>query len=168
MILPDEQTIRSSPAHEDAASLRLKAQARLARLSSADTSQRSAEELLYELQVHQAELEMQNEELRKSRDALEKSRDHYLELYDLAPVAYFTLLENGQISAINLTGAALLGVERDKLLRRFLSRYVAPEYRNNWQQYFTEAQKRSEKLGCELAFRRDDGTQFHAHVETLR
>lgn len=168
MIPPDGQTIRSNLPHEDTVSLRLKAQARLARLSSATTSTPSTEELLYELQLHQIELEMQNEELRNSRIALEKARDHYIEFYDLAPVAYFTLLESGQISAINLTAANLLGVERDKLLRRFLSRHVAPEDRNNWQQFFNSALGRTDKVSCELAFRRDDGSQIHAHVETLR
>ena len=168
MTAPDEQTTRPSPVHEETASSRLKTQARHARLSATDTSPRSTEEMLYEHQVHQARLEMQIEELRNARDALEKSRDYYLELYDLAPVAHVTLFDNGQISAINLTGAALLRVERDKMLRRFLSRYIAPEYRSNWQQYFSDALNRNDKLGCELAFKRDDGTQFHAHVETLR
>ncbi len=168
MILPDEQTIRSSLPHEDTLSLRLKAQARVARLSSTAASTLSAEELLYELRVHQIELEIQNEELRNSRIALEKARDHYIEFYDLAPIAYFTLLKTGQISAINLTAARLLGVERDKLARRFLSRHIAPEDRNNWQQFFTSAVSCTDKLSCELAFRRDDGSQFHAHLETLR
>lgn len=168
MVLPDGQQTGPGPAQEDTASLRLKAQARRARLSSAENSPRSAEDMLYKHQVHQAELERQIEELQNSKDALEKSRNHYMELYDLAPVAHVTLFDNGQISAINLTGAALLGVEREKIVRRFLSRYIAPEYRTSWQQYFNDTLSRNDKLGCELAFRRDDGTQFHAHVETLR
>ena len=47
--------------------------------------------LLHELQVHQVELEMQNEELRNSRVQVEAAVSRYTDIYEFAPVGYFTL-----------------------------------------------------------------------------
>ncbi len=68
--------------------------------------------LVQELQIHQIELEMQNEELKQARDEAEAERERYLDLYDFAPVGYFTLDRDGVIRQMNLTGARLLGLER--------------------------------------------------------
>ena len=48
-------------------------------------------ELIHELEVHQIELEMQNEELRQAQMDLEAARDKYTDLYDFAPVGYFSI-----------------------------------------------------------------------------
>ncbi len=86
-----------------------------------------ARRALYELRVHQIELEMQNEELRRTQEELEVARTRYFDLYDLAPVGYFTLSEHGLILVANLTAARLLGVERAALVKHLLSRFVLRE-----------------------------------------
>src|SRR5512142_816889 len=84
-----------------------------------------SDRLLHELQVHQVELEAQNQELREAHQLLEESRNRYADLYDLAPVGYVTLNPKLLIQEINLPGAALLGIERTRLIGLPFSLYVA-------------------------------------------
>ena len=87
-------------------------------------SPEDARQVLHELRVHQIELEVQNEELRRAQAELEASRARYFDLYDLAPVGYFTVSEQGLILEANLTAAGLLGVPRAALVNKPLTRFI--------------------------------------------
>lgn len=80
-----------------------------------------------ELQIHQTQLEMQNEELRTIQSELENERLKYFELYDLAPVAYFTVDNNGKIKEANLTAAAMLGLTKRDLIGKSFSQFIISE-----------------------------------------
>lgn len=144
--------------------LRRDAEAALAGASPGPLAGRPAAELLYELQVHQIELEMQNESLRQFQLALEESRDRYLDLYEFAPLGYLTLSRHGQIEAINLTGAALLGEERKKLIRRRFARRVVAEDQEIWQKHFMQAFQQEGKQVCEVRLKGSGGTIFTANL----
>jgi len=75
-----------------------------------------AQKLVHELEMHQIELEMQNDELLSTQRKLVESLDNYHELYDFAPVGYFTLDEKARIWQVNLRGADLLGIQRSELI----------------------------------------------------
>ncbi len=127
----------------------------------------SMEELLHELRVHQIELEMQNEELQRARTALEASHDRYLNLYEFAPVGYFTLTLEGEIVETNLTAAALLGVERDNLLNRHFTNWVAPEDCDRWYLLIKSAlEGEKEQKNFELRLIRGD-SYFPARLDCL-
>src|SRR5512137_1198992 len=81
------------------------------------TKVENLERLIHELRVHQIELEMQNDELRRTQEELETSRARYFDLYELAPVGYFTVNEKGLIMEANLKSSGLLGVERKLLVK---------------------------------------------------
>jgi len=127
----------------------------------------AVEEPLHEPYVHQTELETQNETVRDSQLALEKSRDHYADLYDYAPVGYLTLTRDALICDINLTGATLMGVERNKLLKRRFTNFVAPGDRDQWHRIFMHAQQSTGHQKCELEMQRGDGSHFFAKLEGL-
>ncbi len=85
------------------------------------SSDNSITHLVHELHVHQVELKAQNQELRQTQQQLEEVRDRYTNLYDFAPVGYITLNGSGRILEINLTGAAMLGWERQNIVGQTLS-----------------------------------------------
>src|SRR5659263_154851 len=49
---------------------------------------------------------------------IEEIKNRYIELYDFAPVGYFTFTHNGLIREVNLTGGVLLGLARQELMKR--------------------------------------------------
>ena len=51
---------------------------------------KSIDEIIHELEVHQIELEMQNSELKDTLSALEEAKDRYMRLYNFAPVGYIS------------------------------------------------------------------------------
>jgi PAS domain S-box-containing protein len=94
--------------------------------------------LLHELEVHQIELEMQNTELRSARDELEVLLDKYTELYDFAPVGYFTLGADGTIRLANLTAATMVGIGRSNLIGRSFAMLVAPGQRTGFKAFLKQ------------------------------
>ena len=74
------------------------------------------EEINHELEVHQIELELQNEELRETSISLQKAKDEYWQLFDLAPVGFLKLDQEGLIVDINSTAINLLEKKLLKIL----------------------------------------------------
>jgi two-component system cell cycle sensor histidine kinase/response regulator CckA len=123
--------------------------------------------LIHELQVHQIELEMQNEELHRTQRELEASRDRYSDLYDFAPVGYFTLSEKGLILEANLTSATMLRAERGRLIKRPLTRFIASEDQDIYYFHRKQLFETQAPQVCELRMVRKDGSQFWARMEAI-
>jgi diguanylate cyclase (GGDEF)-like protein/PAS domain S-box-containing protein len=111
--------------------------------------------LVHELEVHQIELEMQNAELRQVRDEVETALEMYTDLYDFAPVGYMTLDSNGIITAANLRGATLLGIERASLLGRRFGNIVTVEDRAAFTTFFDTVFVSQSRETCEVALLND-------------
>jgi len=123
-------------------------------------------ELIHELQVHQIELEMQNEELRKSQLDLEAARDRYIDLYDFAPVSYFSISEKGLILDANFMGATMLGMERGKLTGSRFSQFIAKDDQDVFYLHRQKLFKTETKQVCELKLTKKDRTEFYGQLES--
>lgn len=131
-------------------------------------TEEALQRLVHELEVHQIELEMQNSELFRAREELELSRNKYIELYDFAPVGYFTIDAHGLIVEVNLTGASLLGIERGMLLRKSLINFIGEEAdRDIFLKHLREVLKNQGNQTCEISLKKIDGTSFFAHLQSI-
>lgn len=169
-----EQTSqRTSPAD---AELRLRAQERLHEQGRALAPQATGgrhtqradnpQRLLHELQVHQVELELQNEQLEAARAWIEAALASYTELYDFAPVPYFTLNRAGTIAETNLAGARLLGIERARLIDKRLSVFVAESDRNQVAACLKSLFATQSDAQCEVSLVAKDGTRRRVEMRT--
>ena len=120
--------------------------------------------LLHELQVHQLELELQNAELQEARDRMEGLLEKYTDLYDFAPVGYFSLDAEGVIREVNLTGAILLGVERSRLVNQRLPHFVVSSSQPIFKAFMDRVFAKTGKQVCEAALRKKDATAFWASI----
>lgn len=125
-------------------------------------------EQLGELQARHVALQAQHAAMCDEQAAVQASLDRYVHLYEQAPVAYITLTYDGLIDEINLTGAELLGLGREKLRNLPFSGFVAPKDVNHWQAHLAKARAQDPNLDCELALKRADGFRSFVHVASQR
>jgi PAS domain S-box-containing protein len=123
--------------------------------------------LLHELQVHHVELQMQNEELHIARNELETALHKYTDLYDFAPVGYFTLDSRGVINSVNLRGASLVGIARARLLGKCFGLLVADEYLQIFTDFLGTVFINPDKTACEVALRNEKNHQIIVSLEAM-
>ncbi|QQS53660.1 MAG: EAL domain-containing protein [Candidatus Competibacteraceae bacterium] len=153
----------------EAAELRRRAEARLRQTlpDAGPLTRQAALRLLHELQVHQIELEIQNEELARTRDQLERSLERYVDLYDFAPVGYFTLTDDGTIRELNLTAATLLGQERARLIGRRLGVFVAEGSRPCFKAFLGQIMAGTGGESCEVALAATGAPPRYLHLRCV-
>lgn len=133
--------------------------------SMSDTDIRA---LVHELKVHQIELEMQNEELQRSRNKAEEMSEKYTDLFDFAPVGYFTFNdENGSILMVNLQGSAMLGVDRKNLIDRRFVQFITPECRGVFNDFCKKTLKSDRKQTCEVQLLKCDEPSIYVQIEGI-
>lgn len=122
--------------------------------------------LLQEVQAHQIELEMQNEALREAQSKLEESRNRYSDLYDFAPVGYFTFDGNGLILEVNLTGADQLGMERQQIIGKPFALFIAKDDQVQFRSHLRAVFQGGGRRHCEIKIE-GENAPFYAQLESL-
>jgi two-component system cell cycle sensor histidine kinase/response regulator CckA len=140
--------------------LRPKAEARLKtgeqKIPDLSSSPNELQRIIHELAVHQIELEMQQDELLQSREELEEGLERFTELYDFAPLGYFTLARDGTILQVNLTGTKLLGVDRSELIGDLFGRFLAADEIPVFNALLERVFSTNNSGSCEVTLRNDD------------
>jgi PAS domain S-box-containing protein len=161
--------------------LRQKAEELLKKKSAGTASPFSEVEsirLIHELKVHQVELEMQNDELQRARaiaevqnDELQRARaiaevanDKYIRLYDFAPSGYFTLSDKGEIIELNLSGAKMLGKDRQHLKNSLLRFFVSEETKPIFNRFLEKAFNGKVKESCDVTLLQDGNLPMYGHL----
>lgn len=132
---------------------------------SSPLSPESASLLLHDLRVHQVELEMQNDELRQTQQQLEASRARYFDLFDLAPIGYFTLSQTGLIEEANFTAAGILGVPRSALVKQQLTRFIVSADQDLYYHHRRALVATGARQVCELRMVRSSGESCWVRLE---
>jgi diguanylate cyclase (GGDEF)-like protein/PAS domain S-box-containing protein len=130
-------------------------------------SDMETQQLIHELKVHQIELEMQNDELRKAQAELEESRSKYSDLYDFAPVGYFSFDKKGLILDANLAAATELGVERGLLINNPFRAYIVKEDREIFDQHLQKVIRSCDRQTCEIKLKRKNCVEYYAQLESI-
>lgn len=123
--------------------------------------------LLHELEVHQIELEMQNEELQAAKIKAEAIAAKYTDLYDFAPVGYFTLDRNGDICELNLIGTSMLGSERSKLKNSNFMFFVSADTRPFFHDFINRIFTTQTPQSCEIQLCQKEKNTMFVHLDGI-
>ena len=141
--------------------------AKMAELNSPRTEE-DIRRLVHELEVHQIELVMQNLELHRIQEELELSRNKYAELYDFAPVSYFTFDTRGLIKEVNHAGAQMLGIDKRPLTNKpFISFIADSDGREIFSKHLKSVLQKQGVQRCEIGLKGKDGEVISAQFQSV-
>lgn len=127
-----------------------------------------AARVLHELRVHQLELEMQNQALSEARLEAEAGWERFQELYDFAPMGYFSVDQRGAILEVNLAGARLLGADRARVVDRSFARFLAPEDQAGFAAFLHQALQAGQGPPCEVSLAAEHRPRPRLRLEGAR
>lgn len=124
-------------------------------------------QILRELRLYQIELELQNDELRRTQQELQKTQKKYFDLYDFAPVGYFTFDVSGVVVDVNFAGTEMLQRPKqyviDKPMLVHFDTISRPLFFNHLDRVFQTKTRQS----CELTLRNSYGDHIPVRLESI-
>lgn len=150
--MTDQEKEEKSTSGLDAESdLRRRAETHLKKdRSRQESKDLQAQSLVFELEVHQEELKIQNEDLRRSQQETAELLHKYTDLYEFAPVGYFTIDAENTVVQANLRGAEMIGCTKSRLLDRHFGAFVYHEDLPILQDLRERCMNTGSKQSCEI------------------
>jgi PAS domain S-box-containing protein len=124
--------------------------------------------MLQELQIHQIELELQNEELKLTKANVDVGLEKFTDLYDFAPVGYFTLTADGTIQQVNLTGTSMVGVQRSRLVGKRFGLLIVPGLRTDFNHFLEQVFADDTKQSGDFELLRPDQPPLIVNIAAKR
>ncbi len=111
---------------------------------------------------------LEKKTMHQAHDEIVASRNIYAELFDFAPVAYFVFDTQGVIREANLSGGRLLGIERQLLVGRPFSSFVANEEgKEVIALHFESVVRREGMHKCDIRLSGSDGTEIFGQLQSV-
>jgi signal transduction histidine kinase len=123
--------------------------------SGSQLSELDTLKLIHELEVHQIELEIQKDELRNAWAKSEISTDKFTELYEFAPIGYFTLSKEGEIIELNHRGAEMLDKERQRCKNSRFGFFISDNNKPIFNLFLAKVFNSKTKESCEVTLSSD-------------
>lgn len=123
--------------------------------------------VVQEYKVHELELQMQNKNLQHAKDEAQEALCKYSDLFDFAPIGYFSLSEEGSILEVNHAGAYLLGVKRHLLVKRLLQSFIAVDSRDAFVLFRKRLFETGTRQSGEFILLKNREEQIHAYIEGI-
>jgi PAS domain S-box-containing protein len=130
-------------------------------------SEAEALKLVHELEVHQIELDLQNQELLLAIELAEIASVKHTELFDFAPLGYFTLDLEGKILELNLLGSKLLGKERSHLIKGSFGVFVSDDTKKTFRLFLNNVFNGKIKESCEITLASNGNSPTHVLVSGI-
>jgi diguanylate cyclase (GGDEF)-like protein/PAS domain S-box-containing protein len=148
--------------------LRKHAEALLGESPSALTSLTEVNTLFYELDTYRIELELQNDDLRTTQKNLRDSQQKYIHLYNLSPVGYCSLNNQGIIVNANETLATMLNIPQYTLINKPFTDFVLSSDQDIFYLYRQAFFDKQSIKGCELHLNKKDQPSFWVKIDSIQ
>jgi len=124
--------------------------------------------LVQELAVHQIELELQNDEIIQAKEqAANVASQKYAELYDFAPLGFITLSTEGEIIAINICGAQMLGKQSVHLKKSRFAFFISDETKPIFSLFLSKVFSNHQKETCEITLSGNDRLPIYVYLSGI-
>lgn len=113
------------------------------------------------LEKNQADLEDENKKLRSAFEKAEQTAQKYAELYDLGPIACFTLSREGTIIEVNQTGTELLCKTKSEIVNENIKRFLHRDSELVFISFLKNSFESRTRQNCEVVLSPSQNSEIH-------